>query len=139
MTFIEFDKFQDALWQEVRHIRDTKGKEYANSTDRFANFDRLAAQLNLTNIQIAWVYTAKHLDSIAQYCRTGEIHSTEPIIGRIVDAITYLTLIAGMIEEKNGRQEEVNLYAGTACARTSKDYLEECASRVPNLRQQKEK
>ncbi len=102
MTFPEFEKFQDALWDQVKHMRDTKGKEYANSENRFANFDRLAEQLGLTNVQVGWVYTTKHLDAIAQYCRTQKQHSSEGIMGRIVDAITYLTLIAGMIEESHG-------------------------------------
>lgn len=99
MTFEEFDKFQDELWKECVKMRDTKGKEYANSANRFANFNRLAESLGLTNIQVAWVYAAKHLDSIAQFCRTQQTHSTEPIRGRIVDAMVYLSLIAGMIHE----------------------------------------
>ncbi len=101
MTFAEFDELQDTILVLVKRMRDTKGKEYANSEDRFANFNRLAAQLGLTNIQVGWVYTAKHLDSIAQYCRTQKTYSDEPIMGRIVDAIVYLTLIGGMIEEQN--------------------------------------
>jgi hypothetical protein len=88
---------------------DTKGKEYANSESRFANFDRAADELGLTNIQVAWVYVKKHLDGIASFCRTQKEFS-EPIEGRIVDAIVYLTLIAGMIAEKeedeNGKDRE---------------------------------
>lgn len=99
MTHKEFNTFQQFLLEEVVKIKDTKSKEYANSENRFANFDRLAVSLNLSNIQIAWVYTAKHLDAIASYCRAGKCYSNEPIRGRIVDAITYLTLIAGMIEK----------------------------------------
>src|SRR5579859_2622275 len=79
MTFEEFDKFQAELFAEVVHIETTKGKEYANSKDRFANFNRLAEELGLKNYQVGWVYTKKHLDSIAQYCRTQETYSTESI------------------------------------------------------------
>ena len=100
MTHEQFNDFQANLLDEVVAMKNTKGKEYANSNERFANFNRLAGSLGLTNRQVAWVYTAKHLDSIASYCRTGQTFSSEPIRGRIVDAITYLTLIAGMIEEK---------------------------------------
>jgi hypothetical protein len=100
MTFPEFDEYQKQLIDQVTKMRDTKGKEYANSASRFANFDRLAESLGLSNIQVGWVYTAKHLDAIAQYCRTQETHSIESIEGRIVDAITYLILIGGMIHEK---------------------------------------
>lgn len=96
MTFDEFNLFQQKLLEEVVCMRDTKGKEYANSKDRFANFNRLANQLDMTNLQVAWVYLAKHLDSIASYCRNGKTFSTESIRGRFVDAITYLTLMAGM-------------------------------------------
>jgi hypothetical protein len=99
MTHEEFDKYQNELLSKVVGMRDTKGKEYSNSENRFDNFNRLAAELGLTNIQVAWVYIKKHLDGIASYCRTEKVLS-EPIEGRIVDAIVYLTLIAGMIAEK---------------------------------------
>ena len=99
MTHEEFDKYQNKLLNKVVGIGATKGKEYSNSESRFANFDRAAAELGLTNIQVAWVYVKKHLDGIASFCRT-EKELSEPIEGRIVDAIVYLTLIAGMIAEK---------------------------------------
>lgn len=104
MTFEEFEKYQQSLFDEVAKMRDTKGREYANSADRFANFNRLAEELGLSNVQVAWVYTAKHLDSLKQYIRTQQTYSTEPIEGRIVDAICYLTLIGGMLLE--GRTKE---------------------------------
>lgn len=99
MTHTEFNVYQERLLMEVVAMKDTKGKEYANSEDRFANFNRLAAALGMANYQVGWVYLAKHLDSIASYCRYGRTFSNEGIEGRIIDAITYLTLIAGMIEE----------------------------------------
>lgn len=99
MTHPEFNDYQLKLIEEVIGMKDTKGREYANGEDRFGNFNRLSVQLNLSNIQVGWVYLTKHLDSIASYCRTGQTFSNEGIRGRIVDAITYLTLIGGMIEE----------------------------------------
>ena len=83
-------------------MRDTKAKEYANSADRFANFRRLAESLGLQDYQVGWVYAAKHLDSLASFMRNGKTLSTETIRGRFVDAITYLTLIAGMVDEATG-------------------------------------
>lgn len=111
MTFEEFDKFQDELWKECVEMRNTKGKEYAHSEDRFANFNRLAEELDVRNILIAWVYTTKHLDSIGSFVKTGKIFSSEGIRGRIVDAIVYLTLIAGMLEEDSREIEKL----GIAC------------------------
>lgn len=99
MTFKEFDKFQTKLFDEIVLMGNTKGKEYANSsTDRFANFRRLAAELNLKDYQVGWVYTKKHLDAIAHYCKVGHVESSENIRGRFIDAICYLMLMAGMAE-----------------------------------------
>lgn len=109
MTFADFDKYQEELFEHVRTMKLTKGKEYANSENRFANFYRLAESLGLTNIQVGWVYTAKHLDAIAQFCHTQQTHSTEGIEGRIVDAITYLTLIGGMIQEQQSKLNKDDL------------------------------
>jgi hypothetical protein len=105
MTHDEFNKYQLQLIDKVLAMGPTKGKEYANSENRFANFNRLAAELDMTNIRVAWVYTKKHLDSIASYCRIGQTFSSEGIEGRIVDAIVYLTLIAGMIEEAKPKHQ----------------------------------
>lgn len=100
MTFEQFDKFQADLLAQVVGMGSTKGKEYANSESRFANFNRLSARLNISNLAVALVYFTKHMDAIESYVKQGRIYSTETIQGRIVDAITYLTLIAGMIQEQ---------------------------------------
>ncbi len=99
MTFDKFDGFQERLLLEVEHMKDTKGKEYAHSADRFANFNKLSGGLGIPNFQICWIYLYKHLDAIESYCKEGKTFSSESIRGRIVDAITYLTLLAGMIHE----------------------------------------
>lgn len=100
MTHAEFDNFQDTLLDEVVEIKNTKGVEYANGEDRFGNFRRLSLSLGLTPEQVGWVYLAKHLDSLQSYIRIGQTFSNESIRSRFVDAITYLTLIAGMVEER---------------------------------------
>lgn len=99
MTFLEFDKFFDDFIQECRGMRDTKGKEYANGTSRFGNFDRLAKTLEMDRLKIAQVYVQKHLDSLNSYIKTGEVYSQERIRGRIIDIVTYMILMAGMIED----------------------------------------
>lgn len=100
MTFQEFDEFQEKLLDEVVQMKNTKGKEYANSESRFANFDRLSQRLNIKPTAVALVYLTKHMDAIESYISRGRTYSTESIQGRIVDAITYLTLVAGMIQEE---------------------------------------
>jgi|ERR1019366_4461120 hypothetical protein len=101
MTFEEFDIYQEVLLKEVVRMKDTKGKEYSHSGNRFANFNRLADGLELPNITIAWIYAYKHVDSIISYVKEGKEFSNEGIRGRLVDLIVYLTLIGGMIEEKS--------------------------------------
>jgi hypothetical protein len=101
MTFDEFDRVTDEIFHQVLKMRDTKGKEYARSEDRFANFNRLAAELGLKREHVLWVYTAKHLDGIVSYVNNGRAFSTERVEGRIVDAITYLLLLAGMVREND--------------------------------------
>lgn len=105
MTPNDFNKYQLELIDKVLKITESKGKEYANSAvDRFANFNRLAAQLDMSNIKVCMVYLTKHFDAISNYVKTEEILS-EPIEGRIVDAITYLILLAGMIKENSYSSE----------------------------------
>lgn len=99
MTFEQFDKFQTELLAEVVKMKTTKGREYANGIDRFGNFNRLASRLGLPNYKVGWVYAIKHLDSIESFLKDPTMPIVEPIRGRFVDLITYLTLIAGMVEE----------------------------------------
>jgi hypothetical protein len=101
MTFEDFDAFTEDIISKVKHMRDTKGKEYARSENRFDNFNRLANDLNLNRNKVWQVYFTKHLDSIKSYIDNNREFSNESIQDRIVDAITYLILLAGMIEEDN--------------------------------------
>lgn len=101
MTFEQFDKFQTELLFEVVKMKDTKGKEYANSEDRFANFNRLSKELCISNLEVAYVYVAKHLDSIKEAIRTKRFDGrAESLYRRFVDVIVYMTLMAGMVEEE---------------------------------------
>jgi hypothetical protein len=99
MTFQEFDKFTEEIFEKVRNMRDTKGREYAGSKDRFDNFNRIADVLELPRNVIWYVYFQKHIDSIRSYVKAGHEFSDEKMQGRVVDAITYLLLFAGMEKE----------------------------------------
>lgn len=112
MTFEEFDQFSEELIAECFKMRTTKGKEYAHSSvDRFANFKRISERKGVTPEMVASIYLQKHLDGIESFINTGLIYSEERVRGRIVDAITYLMLIAGILEEKypTKKSMEVNL------------------------------
>jgi len=111
MTYEEFDKYQDDLLAKVVSMKNTKGREYANSEDRFANFNRLSERLGISNLSIAWVFVTKHLDSLESYIKNNQTYSTEPIEGRLVDIITYMTLIGGMIREKELAKDNLGFLA----------------------------
>lgn len=102
MTFEDFDKFQRELFEVSLGMNDTKGREYAGGSERFANFERLAQQLGLSRQKVLWVYLAKHLDAIVSIVNNGRTFSEETARGRIVDAITYLSLLGGMWAEDAG-------------------------------------
>lgn len=99
--------FQRLLTQTAERMRDltgTKGEEYANTAadgdaDQHANFKRLAQELGLSPEQVLSVYLTKHLDAIKSFLRHGREFS-EPIDGRIDDAILYLILLKGLVIER---------------------------------------
>lgn len=95
----EFDAHFDKVVKVCCSMRDTKGKEYAHSTDRFANFNRAAERLGISREMVLNVYLHKHLDAIDSFILNNKEYSGEGIQGRIRDAITYLLLLDGMIEE----------------------------------------
>jgi hypothetical protein len=104
LTFLEFEHFQSRLLTEVEKMGSTKGKEYAFSEkDRFENFNKDAEDLQVSRLLVAYIFTNKHINSLRSYILKGTEMSEEKIMGRIIDIITYLTLIAGMIEEDNSK------------------------------------
>lgn len=99
MTQHEFLKVLDELFQKERDIGDTKGVEYADKSDRLANFKRIAHSLGVDPKVVLWVYATKHFDSISHYIREGKTLS-ESIDGRILDLRVYLSLLLALINEQ---------------------------------------
>lgn len=99
MNKIEFSRFIGDVGEELRKLSNTKGVEYTGeNASTFANFERQAILLGLTREQILMVYLNKHIDGINSWIRTRKEYS-EPIQGRVKDAILYLTLLLAMLEE----------------------------------------
>lgn len=75
----------------------TKGEEYSRSDDdQLANFKRWAADAGITPQQVLMIMLNKHLDAIKSHAKSGKVLS-EPIYGRISDAILYLLLYNAMV------------------------------------------
>lgn len=98
MNKSEFLKHVVYVTDVLTSLSKTKGAEYAGNDNAFANFERLSDQLGLTREQVLMVYLTKHLDGINNWIKTRKEFS-EPIEGRIEDAILYLMLLHAMVKE----------------------------------------
>lgn len=106
------DRFYE---QECKKTMQTKGQEYSGSEDKFANFKRLAKKYNVPPEEICGIYMTKHLDSIDSFIRqrragksVREIEAglSEPISSRIADAVNYLFILKGIIDEERDREDK---------------------------------
>ena len=80
--------------------RDAGQREYAQSEDNvFANFERVAKSIDTDRKKVLMVYLLKHIDGISAYTK-GHQSQRENVTGRITDAIVYLMLLWGMVEEE---------------------------------------
>lgn len=94
----EFETFLDDTYGELIDLNASKGHDYAGDENVFANFDRGAEKYGLTREQVLGIFLSKHLDAIDTFIREGQVES-EPIEGRIHDAVMYLLLLLGMVSE----------------------------------------
>ena len=96
MTRAEFEIFQKELFNDCQKMATSKGNEYAGTENTHKNFIRLGEKLDLPPEKVLMVYLTKHLDSIDSYVKGGmdPKELTEPIRGRVIDAINYLVLLA---------------------------------------------
>lgn len=85
-------------------VMGAKGAEYSRGeTDVNSNFKRVADAVGSDPVTIAYVYLAKHLDSIANYVKTRNTPSGEPFEGRLGDAVNYLMILGSLIKEAEGK------------------------------------
>tara|TARA_R100001594_G_scaffold148848_1_gene205076 strand:+ start:767 stop:1048 length:282 start_codon:yes stop_codon:yes gene_type:complete len=84
--------------QQILKTRDDGQKEYARDIDNvFANFERVGKYVGVSKEQVLMVYLLKHVDGIMAYIN-GHKSQREDVTGRITDAIVYLLLLRGMVE-----------------------------------------
>ena len=109
MNTNEFEKIVDETFVNCKKILINKGREYQSTNETgvnvHANFERGASNVGVEPESVLLIYLSKHWDSITTYVKDvqsgksrEEINSnlTEPITGRIDDAINYLLLLKGM-------------------------------------------
>ncbi len=113
MTLEEYGKLLDVMLKEENTVRHQGNAEYAHSEDTLANFKRVAERLSLecpcckSTVQITpeivlMVYMEKHLDGVHSF-NAGHRSQREDVRGRIKDIRVYLTLLRGLIEEREAK------------------------------------
>lgn len=99
MTPEQWQETIDRTFNAVQAITSTKGVEYRKGKDQLDNFYRQAREVGITPLQVWRVFFQKHADAITSFIRSPARATSEPIEGRIDDAIVYLLLLKGLIAE----------------------------------------
>lgn len=106
----------DKVFEGCRAFRAAGQAEYAHAEENaMANFERVAERMGLTREQTLLVYLEKHMDGIHSYVQ-GHKSQREDVRGRIKDAIVYLTLLYGMVEDTETPSVPIFKYERTANA-----------------------
>ena len=106
----EFNELFLDIMMEVKKTRDAGQKEYAHTEENvFANFERVAENLNISREQALMVYLIKHIDGINAWIK-GHKSQREDITGRIKDAIVYLCLLWGMANDEIVSEGEIDAF-----------------------------
>jgi hypothetical protein len=99
MTRKQMEKLISQIFKNIQKTREAGQKEYARKQNNaFANFERIGDYLNLSRDKVLLVYLLKHIDGIIAHVE-GHSSQREEVTGRVTDAIVYLCLLWGMIED----------------------------------------
>lgn len=90
----------DQVYDNLRDLTITKGREYSGGVNPLGNFDRGAERCRMPPEKVWSVLFYKHMDAIDHYVINGKTLS-ESIEGRIDDAILYLILLRYMVRRDN--------------------------------------
>lgn len=105
MNQVQFEQYTKWLLDQSAGLLVSKGAEYAGLEDRLANFKRGAVDTGASPEQVCWIYLSKHLDSLKTFIRTGK-QGSEPIQGRIADAMNYIILLGALLHEAQAHKDK---------------------------------
>ena len=99
MTYEQMKRVVRSQLKEVLKTRDDGNIPYHHDTDNvFANFERSSNLLDIPREKALMIFLLKHIDGISAYVK-GHKSQRESVKGRITDAIVYLCLFRGMVED----------------------------------------
>jgi len=100
----DFEELCQQIQRDTTDILILKGREYAGSADRLANFKRNAELSGVDPLTVLHVYMAKHWDSFSTYVRDMQAKQprelSEPNERRLHDLINYAVLAVALIQDK---------------------------------------
>jgi len=94
------------LNNHITEMLASKGPEYQSGENVFSNFENNARDLGLSRYQIWSIYFNKHVKSILNAIKDNPLEPeesntlSESLNGRIIDAVAYLTLLYGMVNQQ---------------------------------------
>ncbi len=125
-----FNKIVEERMDVIKDILINKAKEYADDTERFANFKASAAMNETTTQQEAWNFLSKHIISVRDMCKSTKPITQEMIDEKCGDFIVYGFLLEGILlevlwqeQKERVQQQEHSKYSGNRAtsAKLSKD------------------
>ena len=102
------ERFNQIVEEQINKIRSVlvkKADEYNLEEDRLGFFKRAAAFAQETPEQALYGFLLKHLQSITDMVQSGKEYSKELWQEKITDAMNYLVLLLGLLED-TGRAKE---------------------------------
>lgn len=112
----EFKNLLTDVFNIIGKLTETKGEEYAGSSDQLANFRRSAQDAGISAEQAWLVFFNKHADAIKYHIRrprNAAYYPSEPIEGRAVDAILYLILFIAIQRDRAEYDSPKEIITGT--------------------------
>lgn len=104
----EFDLLLDSMFEDIKELSSTKGREYTGgSPDRLDNFRQVAREAGITDLQAWLVFANKHYRSIQTYMRApvSSNQLSEPMRSRFLDLILYSILGYALVVEHQRNME----------------------------------
>jgi hypothetical protein len=111
-----FEKFADDLLKNIRTVLISKGIEYSSKigdNDRFHSFIEGSSKTGLQAIDVLRCQKVKHtvsIDDIVNQWKGGESVSKEMLMEKFTDEINYTILLAAMLWEGFGYDEDNDDY-----------------------------
>lgn len=100
MNVAQYDLARHQLSEFREAIVQAKRPEYTEGNeDVLNNFKVIARELGLSPFEVWYVYFRKHIASIQQFCKNPDMKTSEPIAGRVADAMNYLELFFALARE----------------------------------------